>query len=266
MELFVRKRGDANKHLIILHGLYGSGDNWLSIANKFSDEYTVHLPDLRNHGKSPHHNVHTYQAMSDDIFDYVEKLNIKSFSLAGHSMGGKVAMFFAKKHPAMLEKLIILDISPRTYHQLNEASNHSLFHLNMMSFLLNSGVEKAQTLSEAENILMSGLNNLRLSQFMLKNLERTEFGMKWRINLNDLIKSLPEISEGLNPDDFIDRKILVPSLFLRGSKSDYLPEEDNKLVKFIFPNSKIITINNAGHWLHAEQPKEVFKEMKAFLE
>ncbi len=265
MELYARKKGNASRHLIVLHGLYGSGDNWLSIASALSSEYTVHLPDQRNHGKSAHHYDHSYRAMTDDLLEYANKEHIESFSLAGHSMGGKTAMFFASRFPERLEKLIVLDISPRSYHQLSDVSEHSLFHLNLMSFLINSGIEQATNLLEAEAILSRGIESRRLVQFMLKNVEKQHGKLQWRINLEALMNNLPEIGSGLNPDDFIDHKINVPTLFLRGTKSDYLPHSDEKLIRFIFGNVSVRDIAEAGHWMHAEQPELVVKEMLEFL-
>lgn len=265
MKLFSRIVGNRSDHLIVLHGLYGSGDNWLSIARKLSNTFTVHLPDMRNHGKSPHHYSHTYHDMVNDVIEYANTQQLETFYLAGHSMGGKTAMFLAALHPDRVKKLIVLDISPRNYHYLNDASQHTLFHMNLISFLINSGLESAKSLSEADAILAQGIEDQRLRRFMLKNVFKSGNTLRWRLNLDALLNNLNNILSGLNPDDFIDKKISLPTLFLRGTLSDYLPENDRKLIDFIFDNAAIVDIEGAGHWLHAENPNAVIRNIALFL-
>ena len=265
MELFVRKYGNAPQHLIILHGMYGSGDNWTSIARNLSDGFTVHLPDLRNHGRSPHSPDHTYELLAEDIYEFVTGQRIERFYLAGHSMGGKTAMFFARQHPEMLIKMAAIDISPRTYHQLNQLSEQTIFHLNLISYLIRCNVEKAHNYAEAASILSEGVPSQRMVQSLLKNLEKTGDGMMWRINIEALKDNIYAMGDGLDPDDFIDRKIAVPTLFLRGLKSNYLPVEDEKLIHFIFSNARIVNVPEASHWMHTEQPEAIVTELRHFF-
>jgi pimeloyl-ACP methyl ester carboxylesterase len=265
MQLFYNKTGTGNKVLIILHGLYGSGDNWLSIARQIKNHYTVYLPDLRNHGKSPHSTQHNYTVMLNDIFELIQQINASKLSIIGHSMGGKLAMFFTAKYPNLVEKLVVVDMSPRPYAQLKENNPHILFHLNLMNTLLNTNLEECSYLSEVEKLLAQKIDNTRLIKFLLKNTHKVDGKYSWKINLPALNKNLPEIMEGLNVDDFIDTKINTPTLFIKGEQSDYISKNDFSTIDFIFTTYKIIEIPNAGHWLHAEQPKLVLSNLNSFL-
>jgi len=245
--------------------MYGSGDNWTCIAKNLSEGFTVHLPDLRNHGRSPHSPDHTYELLAEDVYDYATAQRIDRFYLAGHSMGGKTAMFLAWRHPEMLIKMAAIDISPRTYHQLNQLSEQTIFHLNLISYLIRCKVEKAHSYAEAASILSEGVPSQRMVQSLLKNLEKTVEGMKWRINIQALKDNIYAMGNGLDPDDFIDKKIAIPTLFLRGMKSNYLPFDDEKLIHFIFSNARIVNVPEASHWMHTEQPEAIVAELSHFF-
>ncbi|MEA1872880.1 MAG: alpha/beta fold hydrolase [Bacteroidota bacterium] len=265
MKLFYREFGETHqKTLIILHGLYGSSDNWLSLGKRFSETYHVIIPDLRNHGQSPHSNTHNFSAMTEDLHELITTLNLKNTNLLGHSMGGKLAMFFTSEYPELIDRQIIADISPRAYADEEDAPNTG-FHKQLMDALLNININTINDYSEADEAFLKVISDKRLRQFMLKNLHKTEQGMKWQINLLTLKKQLPAIIEGFHPEDFNNMKIKTPTLFLRGENSDYIPLNDFNLIEHIFLSSEIVTIPNAGHWLHAEQPDMVFRNVKYFL-
>jgi len=265
MKLFYREFGKAhNKTLIILHGLYGSSDNWLSLGKRFSQSYHVIIPDLRNHGQSPHSNTHSFPAMTEDLHALITSLKIKRTNLLGHSMGGKLAMFFTSEYPELIERQVIADISPRAYADEKDAPNAG-FHKQLMDALLKININSIKDYSDADDAFSEAISDKRLRQFMLKNLHKTDQGMKWQINLPVLKNQLTAIMEGFHPEDFNGIKIKIPTLFLRGENSDYIPLSDLNLIQHIFQSSKIVTIPNAGHWLHAEQPDMVFKNVDYFL-
>ncbi len=254
---------NKNNELVILHGLYGSGESWTRVANFLSNNYNIFLPDLRNHGDSFHHHSHTYPELALDVKNWADSINLKNFNLLGHSMGGKTAMFFAEKYPNYLNKLIIADISPRDYSNLMQHVPNVNFHLNLISMMLNLQPEKYKSYREIASILSDYDENIK--NIVLKNLIKKDGQMSWKLNLKAISDNLPEIMKGLDPDNFIDNKILIPTLFLKGELSNYLTEQDTKLIEFIFPNSKIEVINNTGHWLHFENPKEVASKIINFL-
>ncbi|HXK80995.1 MAG TPA: alpha/beta fold hydrolase [Bacteroidales bacterium] len=265
MKLHCQQIGSDNKTIIILHGLYGSGDNWMSIAKKFSDNYTVLLPDMRNHGKSPHSDIHNYHVMVEDIRELMAERNIVKAHIIGHSMGGKTAMFFTVKYPELVDKLVIVDIAPSETTKLIEESSHALFHLNLINSLLNIEIDKASNLKEAKDLLANEIDDKRLIGFLLKNTTKSNGKYHWQMNLDAFLHNLPEIMEGLNIDDFIDRKINTSTLFLKGSNSDYIDNKDYKHIDFIFTNSKIKVISGAGHWMHAEQPAAIEESILSFF-
>jgi pimeloyl-ACP methyl ester carboxylesterase len=265
MKLFYREFGKTHTEtLIILHGLYGSSDNWLSLGKRFSEKYRVIIPDLRNHGQSPHNTTHSFPAMTEDLHELFTSLKIKKANLLGHSMGGKLAMFFTSEYPDAVLRLIIADISPRAYGDEKNAPNAS-FHKALMENMLSVDMNNLDDYADADEALSEAIGDKRLRQFMMKNLRKTDKGMEWQINLPVLKDQLPAIMEGLYPEDFNSMKIKTPSLFLRGEQSEYIPLSDFNLIEHIFPNSRILTVPDAGHWLHAEQPDFVFRNVEYFL-
>ncbi len=267
LELHFKEFGDKNATpLLILHGLYGCSDNWVSIAKELSKEYYVITPDLRNHGQSPHSNIHDFHSMTEDIEALLEKLNITKLNIVGHSMGGKLAMAFTVKHQAMVNKLIVLDISPKPIEDSEETPKNVLFHQKLLHDLSLINLDNVQTYAEAEAQLQNIIEDDRLSAFILTNIKKTDSGLEWKINLNVLKNNLPKITGAIFTDDLQQEKILVPSLFLRGELSDYIPIEDFNFIHTIFSNSEIISIPQAGHWLHSEQKQMILNNILYFLE
>lgn len=253
MKLNYREIGQGQP-LLILHGLFGSSDNWLSVAKELANEYKVYLPDLRNHGDSPHSDEFTYAAMAQDLLEFVQEHEIKEPVVIGHSMGGKTAMQFAVSQPRLLSKLVVVDIAPRHYpphHQEILAGFHSI------------DVRNIKSRKEADEALQQHIKELGVRQFLLKNLERSpEGGYEWKINLPVIAEKIENVGEALDAESSFDK----PTLFVKGSRSAYIQEQDEELIYKIFPNATIQTIKGAGHWLHAEKPAAFVNLLKAFLQ
>jgi esterase len=267
MELAFRQLGEGAP-LVILHGLYGSSDNWYSIGKELAKEYTVYLTDQRNHGRSPHSNVHNYKVMADDLFEFFDKHNLNKAIILGHSMGGKTAMLFALQHPQMVHKLVVADIAPKAYTGLAQLNTHSIEHLNIMQGLVSVNVTLISSRKEVEKNLGQFIPDERIRQFLLKNLYRDEQNrFQWRINVEALRRNLPEILAGIDIDkNSVDQNSdVIPVLFIKGEKSDYIDGSDFSDIKNLFPLAEIVTVQNAGHWLHAEQPQAFLKCLHEFF-
>ena len=261
MELFFRKYGKGPP-LIIIHGLYGSSDNWVSISRKLAENFKVYLIDQRNHGKSPHSTEHNYQLLKEDLREFMDSQSIEKAIIIGHSMGGKTAMFFAVDYPERVSHLIIADISPRSYETTN--SNQLLAHSTIIRAMYNIdfyGITKRQ---EIDKILAKSIPENRIRQFLLKNIKRSKDNKySWSLNIKTIKNELANIMKGL--DENQPEIIEFPVLFIKGEKSDYILNEDKKAIQKIFPYSDIETIPNTGHWLHAEQPGLFLEKIKNFI-
>jgi esterase len=264
MKLFYRKYGNGPP-LIILHGLYGSSDNWTTIAKNLSDSFTVYLPDQRNHGQSPHNDIHDYDSMRDDLFEMATDLGLSTFFLAGHSMGGKTAISFALKWPGMINGLLIADISPF----IDEISRHIAYsqHLTILETILSIDLAHISTRRQAELILSEKIESEKVRGFILKNLQRSgDNGFTWKINASSLLKNLDKIMEGIDRKAYTDQQITgFPVIFLKGENSDYLPPADFRDIQKVFPATEFITIANAGHWIHSDRPDEVVRNIRRLL-
>jgi len=257
LKLFSRKYGTGFP-IVILHGLYGSSDNWLTIGKTLSEKYSVYLIDQRNHGKSEHSNIHNYDAMSDDLFEFFNENKIEKAIVIGHSMGGKTAMFFAEKFPEMVKKLIVVDIAPFTY-----SAKFATSHEHILNSLSKLNLEICETRIEIENQLSEYIEEESLRKFLLKNIGRNaDNSFYWIMNLSVLKNSLPDILQGLETQN----KINVPTLFIKGEKSHHIEMSDFEKIKSIFTNAKFEIIKNAGHWLHAEQPEAFLNRLNTYIE
>jgi esterase len=264
MKLFCRKYGNGPP-LIILHGLYGSSDNWVSIAKILGDSFTVYLPDQRNHGQSPHSNIHDYDSMRNDLFELAGDLKLKKFFLAGHSMGGKTAISFALKWPEMIYGLLIADISPF----INENSKNPAYnqHLTILKTMLSIDLSVITSRREVESIVLEMIPDEKVRGLILKNLQRTSGNnFTWKINTSSLLNNLEKILEG------IDRRVDVtyqitgfPVIFLKGKDSEYLPSGDFSDIQKVFPATVFTEVANAGHWIHSDQPEAIIKIIKGLL-
>lgn len=261
MELFFRKYGQGPP-LIIIHGLYGSSDNWVSIGRQLAENFEVYLIDQRNHGRSPHSADHNYQLLKQDLLEFMDSRSIEKAIIIGHSMGGKTAMFFAADYPGRVSHLVVADISPRSYK--DTSSEQLLSHSTIISAMYNIDFYGIQNRDEIDDILAKNILDSRIRQFLLKNVKRSKDNdYSWLLNIKTIRNELINILEGLDENQ---REITgFPVLFLKGEKSDYISEIDEKFIFKIFPYADIETIPNAGHWLHAEQPELFLKKIEEFI-
>jgi pimeloyl-ACP methyl ester carboxylesterase len=258
MELFYRKEGSGSP-LVIVHGLYGSSDNWINIGKRLAEKHTVYMIDQRNHGRSPFANSHTYNDMRNDLNDFFIQHNIEKATVLGHSMGGKVAMWFAADFPEKVEKLVIADIAPKDYLLLKDDSQFYL-HQNILLAMQEIDLSMVKSRNDVDDYMAEKLDNERIRQFLLKNVAKDKKTKlyKWRVNAEVLYDHLDEIVSGVN-HNWLDDRIPItsyPVIFIRGLLSKYILDEDKALITDIYPDAKIIDIAGAGHWLHAEQPKK----------
>lgn len=253
MKLHYKELGEEKQQvLIVLHGLFGSLDNWITLANYFADHFHVYLIDQRNHGKSPHSDDFSYQFMADDLLEFINDHKIENPIILGHSMGGKTAMLFATQHPELLKKLIVVDIAPKTY---------PVHHDTIIAGLKSLPLSSIQRRNEADELLYKSIPQFDTRQFLLKNLTRSENGgFKWKMNLPVIEKNIEIIGHGLDENSIFEKE----TLFIRGLKSDYIKDEDISLLSKHFPKSKLESVVNAGHWVHAEAPQILFDLVLSF--
>jgi esterase len=254
MQLAFRKYG-SGQPLLILHGLFGQSDNWNTLAKRFGENgFEVYTIDLRNHGLSSHHEEWNYEVMADDIKEFVDANNLTNPILLGHSMGGKVAMFFAIKYPGVLDKLIVADMSPGKYFPHHDSVIEAL---NAVDF---SSINNRK---EAEAILGKYIDDYGTKQFLLKNIyweDTANNKMNWRFNLKVITKKYNEILAAVP-----EKSSAVKTLFIRGEKSHYIADIDIPEIEKRFPNYILETIPGSGHWVHAEKPNEFYDAVMGFI-
>ena len=240
--------------ILILHGFLGMSDNWKSIGAKYAEEgFEVHLIDQRNHGKSFHSDTFNYEVMAADIQHYMTYHKIPNAIILGHSMGGKVAMLFACKHPQMVSRLVVADIAPKFYPP---------HHQDIINALNAIDIQSTASRKEAEDRLSQHLGSLTIRQFLLKNLYWAEKGvLDFRFNLKVLSHRMEEIGENIGTLD----RYTGPVLFLRGDRSEYISDNDLPEIKKHFPKAELVTIERAGHWLHAENPLQFLEKSMSFI-
>jgi esterase len=251
MNLFFRESGQG-KPLVILHGLFGSSDNWFTLAKTFSLQYQVFLVDQRNHGQSPHSDEFNYKLLAEDLEEFLLQHSIIKSIIIGHSMGGKTAMNLAVKRPDLIDKLIVVDIVPKSY---------PVHHDHILEGLDSIDLSKLTSRVEADQILSKFIEEPDVRQFLLKNLTRkTDGGFEWKINLKAIDDHIEEIGEGMQ----YKGKFENPTLFVKGAKSNYYAAGDEELVKSIFPKTAFSTLDT-GHWVQAEKPVEFANTVMEFL-
>jgi len=244
MELNYKQFGQGSP-IIILHGLFGTLDNWQTTARRLSENHTVFIIDQRNHGRSPHHEGFDYEVLAEDLRDFMESQWIYEATIIGHSMGGKTAMQFALNYGEMVEKLIVVDIGPQAYVG---------GHQTIFEALLGLDLSKINNRKEADNQLATRIESIAVRQFLLKNLTRNkESGQyEWKMNLPVIHANYGRILDAIKSDYTYDGE----TLFINGGKSDYLSPTDLPNLQKFFPKAELKTIPKAGHWIHAEAPDE----------
>lgn len=254
MKLVYREFG-SGQPLIILHGLFGQSDNWNTLAKRFGEKgFHVFTIDQRNHGLSPHSDVWNYEAMAQDLNEFITEHQLQNVILLGHSMGGKTVMFFELLFPNIVQKLIIADIAPKAYEPHHDAV---LKALNAVDFT------DINTRKDAEAILGQYISDFGTKQFLLKNIywrEDETKQMAWRFNLATITNEYNNIGVGVP-----NFKSSTPALFIRGQKSNYITNEDEQDMAHRFTNYQLKTIANSGHWVHAEQPDAFFNCVMEFI-
>jgi len=238
--------------IIILHGFLGMLDNWHSFSRKLSEDYRVISIDQRNHGKSFHSEDFDYKILAKDLHQFLQQMEIDKCGIIGHSMGGKTVMQYLSDYNSIIDKAVIVDIAPRAY---DGGHQHIL---DAMTDLDLSQIEKR---SDAQDFLVERLRNVGVVQFLLKNLNRdTDGNYSWKANLKVLYDNYENVSAGIT----LNEKVTVPSLFVRGTQSNYITKEDEKEISKSFSQADVIDID-AGHWVHAEQPELLLEAVRNFF-
>lgn len=254
MEILHSKILGEGQPFIILHGFLGMSDNWKTLGTQYSENgYEVHLVDQRNHGKSFHSEEFNYDVLSEDVIRYMDHHNIDSAYVMGHSMGGKTAMQLATSYPKRVTKLIVADIAPRYYPPHHHFIFNGLSHLDF---------DTISDRREADKELSKHIKEKGIRQFLLKNLyweEKDRLG--FRFNFDVLKERMEEIGENISSNAVYEG----PTLFLRGDRSEYIQPDNFAEIKRHFPQADIETIDKAGHWLHAENPKQFYDKSFSFL-
>lgn len=251
MKLHYQDNGEGHP-LIIIHGLFGSADNWRSMAKYFSRFYRVISVDLRNHGRSPHSASQDFASMAADIEQLCGDLGLHKVHVLGHSLGGKVAMQFAAEQPAWMDKLVVVDISPRRYFSE---------HTPLMDAMLALDLENLDSRSAVDAALADKVTDKSVRQFLLMNLQAGDEGLYWRINLPALKANYQHLMAPVCEN----MTVSANSLFVYGSLSEYVTEEDRALIMQQFPQAQFQAIEKAGHWVHAERPQQFKQLVEDFL-
>lgn len=249
------KQFGQGQPVIILHGLFGTLDNWQTFAKKLAEQYMVFIVDQRNHGRSPHDDGFDYQILAEDLRDFMEAQWMYEATIIGHSMGGKTAMQFALTYPDMVEKLVVVDIGPQQY-----AGGHQ----NIFEALFEVDLPNLQNRKAAETQLATRIDSLPVRQFLLKNLtiNKENKQYEWKMNLPVIYKNYQHILAAITSDDTYKGD----TLFIKGGKSDYLSPTDMTNIQTLFPKANLSTIPEAGHWIHAETPKAFGDLVQKFID
>ena len=252
--LHYREAGDpARPALMLLHGLFGNAGNWQGVAKHFQDDYRLILPDLRNHGRSPHAPVMDYPALADDLLALMGRLGIESATLIGHSMGGKSAMWLALNQPERVDRLVVADIAPVGYPSRFEEIFQGLSEVPL---------EGLADRTAADLALSRRVASRAVRQYLLQNLLKGPDGWGWRFNLPVLRAAAPQLA-GFPPAEGLG--FAGDVLFLYGERSDYVLPAYRERIDTLFPHARLRMLNGAGHWLYAEQPEAFARAIKAFL-
>ena len=240
--------------LVMLHGLFGSGANFRTVAKRLAADRAVHCLDLRNHGNAPWDDEHTYPAMAADVVAWLDRMGLKKVDLLGHSMGGKAAMVAALHAPERIRQLIVVDIAPVTY-------THTL--TGYTQAMLDVDLNTAKTRGDVDRSLAETINEPAIRAFLLQNLKRSDAGLRWRIHLQALLRHGGAI--GGFPD-FNATVYEGPSLFLHGDRSNYIRKQHTQTIRALFPHARLQEVSDCGHWVHAEQPEAFLQTVASFLD
>jgi len=254
MILHYKRYGNEDQPTIcILHGLFGTLDNWHNIARELSKNYHIVSVDLRNHGQSDHSEIMNYAAMAGDVDETLEHLNIPSCHFIGHSMGGKVLMKLADDHPSRVEKMIVVDIAPKKYGAGHDKLFDAMLSLDLSTF---------KSRKQIEDFVTPLIPNRSIRLFLLKNIQRNDLGSySWRLNLPVIHANYLDIIDSCTPTWPIANDIL----FVKGEMSNYIQTSDESAIQEYFPSATFTTIGGAGHWVHSDNPDEFVECVLEFL-
>lgn len=249
------KQFGQGEPIIILHGLFGTLDNWQTLAKKMAEHYTVFIIDQRNHGRSPHATPFDYPTMAEDLRGFMEENWIYKARLIGHSMGGKAVMQFAMHYPDMIDQLVVVDIAPVEYPER---------HSHIFEALLGLDLATLSSRNEIDHLLKAKIPAYGERQFLMKNLTRNKegSGFKFKMNLPIIHDNYPHILANIEPDDPYDE----PVLFIKGSESTHIQDQHIPQIQSLFPQATIQTVEEAGHWVHADQPQVLLKTILDFFD
>lgn len=255
MNLHFKKYGTGTP-LIILHGIFGISDNWVTFGKRIAElGFEVYILDQRNHGRSPHHHAFTYYALVDDLVEFIEQHGLENPVILGHSMGGKVAMRYTLENPEDVRALVVVDTSMRTY------VSHA-HHRNLIDAMKSVDFTKVKSRKDVQKQMQSFIQSQRIVQFLMKNLYwKEKHVLGWRINLDAIDLNLEAMYDGV----FYSTVFNGPVLFVRGGRSDYIIEEDIPAMKKNFNNMDLVTIEEGTHWVHADAPEEFYRHVSRFL-
>ncbi len=240
--------------LILLHGLFGGGQNWGAIRKALAPRFRVLTPDLRNHGASPHAAGMTYLAMAGDVIGTMDAAGIDQAAILGHSMGGKVAMTLALTHPERVSRLVVADIAPVRYPPSLRA-----YIAAMQALPLRTGL----TRRDADAGLAAIIPEAGIRAFLLQSLRLELDPPVWRLGLAELAAAMPEI-EGFEVPS--GARYDGPTLVMAGESSPYIRPENHALFAELFPQARFVTVPKAGHWIHAENPAGFLAALEPFLD
>ncbi len=250
-ELNFKKLG-TGPPIVIVHGLFGSLDNWMTFAKRLSDNFEVFAVDLRNHGKSFHSDQMSLESMSSDLHQFWLKHIDQPCFWMGHSLGGKVVISLTQHHVEIIQKAIILDISPKQYPRGHDRYFKAMFSLKL---------HELSTRKDANLELEKGIPDFAVRQFLLKNLKRKEGGgFEWKFNLSSLFDNYDGLLDAISIND-----CPVEIMFIKGQLSNYISPDDHRSILSSFPKAQFKTIVDAGHWVHADKPEELLEVVKNYL-
>ena len=250
VNLYSSSHGDGPP-LLLLHGLFGMSDNLSVISRALSEHFTVHSLDLRNHGRSPHLASMTLNEMAEDVRVYLDRHNLSSTSILGHSLGGKVAMQLAVNHPERVSQMVVADIAPVEYPP---------HHNEVLSGLQQVDLATISSRREAESFLAKEINEEGVRQFLLKSLYKDQHVFRWRFNVDVITSNYDDLRAPI-----IGKAFDKPTLFIKGEHSNYIRADYADSIKTLFPKAEFKMIQNTGHWLHAEKPVVFNNIVKRFL-
>lgn len=252
MRLNFHVQGDGVP-LIILHGFLGSSDNWRAMSKRFATHFKVYCLDLRNHGASPHHPAMSYPAMAEDLREFFASEKIDHAHLIGHSMGGKIAMQFALDESHSVKRLVVIDIAPRAYPPT---------HRPLLAALKALELATCNSYGDVDRVLEREIRDNQVRQFVIKNLSRgADASLHWRIGLDEIISNYDALTEAVNAD----RAVATRTCFIRAGRTNFIGDADIPRIRQLFPNAEIVTVTDAGHWVHIDAADRFYQTVTGFL-